>query len=272
MTTQTRNLARLIRIVQRLRAPGGCPWDRKQTHHSIRHDLIEECHEALDALNAGKMDEFRDELGDLLLQVVFHAEIARGKRKPPFDFDSIAKSIADKLVRRHPHVFGSKKLRGQTAVLRQWETIKKGEKGATSVLAEVPRSLPALMKADKVQKKVARVGFDWRDVNDVLAKIEEELGELKAAMASGNRRHFEEELGDLLFATVNLARYEGLQAEELLNRTIQKFVGRFQHVERAVHAQGRQLHECSLEELDALWESAKRRSSRGKRVVRGRSS
>ena len=255
MKTQTKNLLRLLQIVERLRAPGGCPWDRKQTHRSIRHDLIEESYEALDALESGKMTDFRDELGDLLLQVVFHAQIASEKKR--FDFDAIAKTIADKLVRRHPHVFGSKKLRGQNAVLRQWEKIKKGEKNTHTIFAEVPRALPALLKADKVQRKVARVGFDWRHVNDVVAKVEEELRELKAAMVAGSRRQFEEELGDLLFAAVNLARYEGLQAEDLLNRTIQKFIARFQQIEAAVHARGQRLEDCTLEELDALWESAK---------------
>lgn len=221
------------------------------------------------------MNDFRDELGDMLLQVAFHAQIAGEKGK--FDFDAVAGSIADKLVRRHPHVFANKKVRGHAAVLRQWETIKKREKNAHSILAEVPRSLPALLKADKVQRKVARVGFDWRHVNDVVAKVEEELRELKGAMASGSRRQFEEELGDLLFAAVNLARFEGLQAEDLLNRTIRKFITRFQAVEHAVHAQGKQMDQCSLEELDALWESAKRaalkrRKRRGKPAGRALSS
>jgi len=266
--TQTKNLIRLIEIVKRLRSPGGCPWDRKQTHRSLRHDLIEESYEVLDALESGNMNDFRDELGDLLLQVVFHAQIAAEKGK--FDFDAVAGAVADKLVRRHPHVFASKKVRGHAAVLRQWETIKKEEKQAHSILAEVPRALPALLKADKVQRKVARVGFDWRHVNDVLAKVEEELGELKKAMASGDRRHFEEELGDLLFATVNLARYQGAQAEELLNRAIHKFVARFQQVEHALHAQGRRLEDCTLEQLDALWEETKRASRSRRRQPRRR--
>jgi len=266
---------RLIDVVKRLRASGGCPWDRKQTHRSLRHDLIEECYEVLDALEKGKTSDFRDELGDLLLQIVLHAQIASETRQ--FDFDAVAKSIADKLIRRHPHIFGGRKLRGAKAVLRQWETIKKAEKNTHSILAELPRSLPALLKADKVQRKVARVGFDWRHVNDVVAKVEEELRELKGAMASGSRRQFEEELGDLLFAAVNLARFEGLQAEDLLNRTIRKFVTRFQAVEHAVHAQGKQMDQCSLEELDALWESAKhatltRRKRPGTRAARAPSS
>ncbi len=264
MASSTKNLARLLRIVAQLRGPRGCPWDREQTHQSIRHDLVEECYEALDALDSGNMDEFRDELGDLLLQVVFHAQLASERKK--FDFDAVAKGIADKLVRRHPHVFRGKKLRDSKQVLKQWETIKKGEKNAHSIFTEMPRSLPALLKADKIQRKAARVGFDWRHVNDVVAKVDEELRELKGAMASGDKKQFEEELGDLLFAAVNLARFEKLQAEELLNRTISKFVSRFQYVERAVHKRGRRLEDCSLEELDALWESAKHSQKRRHRV------
>ncbi len=288
MATQTRNIARLLRIMARLRGPGGCPWDREQTHRSIRHNLIEECYEALEALDnfvgdvhrrgAGgrrvrarglqqAADAFKDELGDLLLQIVFHAQMASESRQ--FDFDAIAKSISDKLVRRHPHVFGTKLARNSAEVLKQWEAIKKSEKSAASIvhLEDLPKHLPALLKADKVQRKVARVGFDWKNARDVVAKVEEELRELQRAMTSGNRRQFEEELGDLLFAVVNLARFEDLQAEELLNRTIAKFVKRFQQIEKAVHASGRRLEDCTLEELDGLWESTKRQP-RGRRATR----
>jgi tetrapyrrole methylase family protein/MazG family protein len=269
MSTETKNIARLLKIMARLRGPGGCPWDREQTHQSIRHNLIEECYEALDALDERKMDAFRDELGDLLLQVVFHAQMA--SEDGTFDFDDVAKSISDKLVHRHPHVFGNAQARNSAEVLQQWEAIKKSEKGATSIvhLEDLPKHLPALLKADKVQRKVARVGFDWKHVNDVVAKVEEEVRELKGALASKNRKQFEEEVGDLLFAVVNLARFEELQAEELLNRSIAKFVARFQRIEKAVHASGRRLENCSLEELDALWESAKHKErSRGRQKRR----
>ena len=264
MVTQTKNIARLLQIMARLRGPGGCPWDREQTHQSIRHNLIEECYEALDALDAGNMEAFKDELGDLLLQVVFHAQMASEDGK--FDFDGVAKSINDKLVRRHPHVFGSTKARNSAEVLQQWETIKKSEKSATSIvhLEDLPKHLPALLKADKVQRKVARVGFDWKHVKDVIAKVEEELREVKNARASKSRKQFEEEVGDLLFAVVNLARFENLQAEELLNRSTAKFVKRFQVIEKAVHASGRRLEDCTLAELDALWESAKHKLRPGK--------
>ena len=168
MATKTKNISRLVKIMARLRGPGGCPWDREQTHQSIRHNLIEECYEALDALDARKMNDFRDELGDLLLQVVFHAQMA--SEDGTFDFDAVAKSISDKLVHRHPHVFGKARARDSAEVLQQWEAIKKAEKGAKSIvhLKDLPKHLPALLKADKVQRKVARVGFDWKRVNDVV--------------------------------------------------------------------------------------------------------
>jgi tetrapyrrole methylase family protein/MazG family protein len=255
--SQTKNTARLVRIMARLRSPTGCPWDREQTHESIRHNLIEECYEAVEALDAKDMQAFRDELGDLLLQVVFHAQMA-GERKD-FDFDDVARSIADKLVHRHPHVFGKTRARNSAEVLQQWEQIKKAENNSHSILNELPRHLPALLKADKVQRKVARVGFDWKKRKDVLAKIEEELCELKRAR---QRRHVEEELGDLLFAVVNLARFEGLQAEDLLNRSVVKFTKRFRQVEHAVHKRGRKLEDCTLAELDEFWNAAKRRRRR----------
>jgi len=263
MPTPTKNITRLLRIMAQLRGPDGCPWDREQTHRTIRHNLIEETYEALDALDAGDMTGFCDELGDLLLQVVFHAQMA--SEAGEFDFDTVAKTISDKLVRRHPHVFGKKKADTSREVLKQWEVIKQDEKKSYSIFSEVPRSLPALLKADKIQRKASRVGFDWKHVNDVFAKVEEEVRELKDAMASGNRRQFEEELGDVLFAAVNLARFEKLDPEDLLNQTIHKFVKRFQHIERAVHKRGRRLEDCTLEELDALWESAKHRPKRRRR-------
>ncbi|MGA2138932.1 MAG: nucleoside triphosphate pyrophosphohydrolase [Verrucomicrobiia bacterium] len=270
MPTQTKNIARLLEIMARLRGPGGCPWDREQTHQSIRHNLIEECYEAIEALDSGKMDAFKDELGDLLLQVVFHSQMA--SEDGTFDFDAVAKSINEKLVRRHPHVFGKTKADNSAAVLQQWEAIKKSEKNAESIvhLEDLPTHLPALLKADKVQRKVARVGFDWKHVKDVVAKIEEEVRELKGALASKNRKQFEEEIGDLLFAVVNLARFENLQAEELLNRATTKFVKRFQQIEKAVHASGRRLEDCTLKELDALWESAKHKRKRRRKSFRRR--
>lgn len=260
----TLNIRRLLRIMAKLRSPQGCPWDREQTHASIAHNLIEEAHEALAALDSGDMDAFRDELGDLLLQVVFHAQMA--SERGEFNFDDVARAISDKLVHRHPHVFGRARARSSAEVLHQWEQIKKAERNADSILDELPRSLPALMKADKVQRKVARVGFDWQRVEDVMAKIEEELAELRKALRSTRRDRVADELGDLLFATVNLARFQGLQAEDVLNKAVTKFTQRFRAVERAVHQSGRQLKDCSLAELDRLWNETKRRPSASTRT------
>jgi MazG family protein len=274
MSVSTDNLARLLEIMERLRGPDGCPWDREQDHRSIRHNLIEETYEvieALDALPAGDADDpsaraarsaFCDELGDLLLQVVFHAQMSA--EAGGFNFDDVAGSIADKLVRRHPHVFGGTEAADSAAVLHQWERIKREEKGgaaagdaAGSIYAELPVHLPALVKADKVQRKAARVGFDWPDLAGVIVKLEEEIAELKQAQAAGDTEKIAEEIGDLLFTVVNLARYQQFHAEELLNRAVSKFVSRFQQVEQAVHADGRQVGDCSLEELDAFWDAVK---------------
>ena len=265
MATQPKNITRLLRIMARLRSPTGCPWDREQTHRTIRHNLIEETYEALDALDSGNQAAFRDELGDILLQVVFHSQIA--SEAGQFDFDGVAQTIAEKLLRRHPHVFGKGRAATSREVLQQWESIKKTEKKSNSIYAEVPRSLPALLKADKIQRQASRVGFDWKKVNDVVAKVEEELREVKAALASGNRRQVAEELGDLLFATVNLARFEKFDPEDLLNQAVDKFVKRFQQIERVVHKRGQRLEDCSLAELDALWEAAKRKTKRRRRAA-----
>lgn len=264
----------------RLRGPGGCPWDQEQSHQSIRHNLIEECYETVEALDEyvrvmrrrsrGKSssrkhgatpvgeqeaEAFKQELGDLLLQIVFHAQMA--SEVDAFNFDDVVTALSDKLVRRHPHIFGTAKVANSDQVLQQWDQIKKQEKNASSIVGDVPRHLPALLKADKIQRKVSRVGFDWKHTRDVVAKVEEELREMKGALASGDRKQFEEELGDLLFAAVNLARFEKLQAEDLLDRCVTKFTKRFQEVERAVHRQKRRMEDCSLEELDAFWEAAK---------------
>ncbi|NQU11966.1 nucleoside triphosphate pyrophosphohydrolase [bacterium] len=273
MAARSQNIGRLLRIVARLRGPGGCPWDREQTHASLRPHLIEECYEAIDALDAyvraarrgrtaalrrRRATAFAEELGDLLLQIVLHAQLAA--EADAFDFNQVAGELADKLVRRHPHVFGKHRLRTSAEVLRQWDAIKRREKNGRSLVTGLPRSLPALWQAEKIQRRVARVGFDWPRTADVVAKVEEELGELKRALAAGRRRAVAEELGDLLFAAVNLARFQGFHAEDLLQEAVQKFARRFQQVERAVRRDGRRLEECTLAELDALWERTKRAS------------
>src|SRR6266540_3643550 len=214
---------RLCEIVAKLRAPGGCPWDREQTHESLLPALIEEAYEVAEAARAKNDAHFREELGDLLLLVVMHAEIARESRR--FNIDSILQEISDKLVRRHPHVFGTSDARDAGAVLKQWEAIKREEKKADShYLASLPKALPALVRAQKAQAKAARVNFDWRTLRDVIGKMEEELGEAKEAIQSQQEERIEDEIGDLLFAVVNLARKCKIDAETALQSATDKFV------------------------------------------------
>ena len=245
-------LERLRNIVARLRSPDGCPWDREQTHQSLEPHLIEECYELIDAINAGEDEEIKEELGDLLLQVVLHSQMASEEGR--FDLDDVATAIADKLVARHPHVFGEARLPDSAAVLQQWEVLKRAEKQERqSALDGVPKGLPALARAQKVQTKAARVGFDWSDAEGALAKVREELGEVEAA--SGQR--LEEEIGDLLFAVVNFARKKDLDAEGLLLQATAKFVFRFKAMERLGKDRGLDLVALALPEMDRLWEEAK---------------
>ena len=247
---------RLCEIVARLRAPGGCPWDREQTNESILPQLVEEAYELVEAVRANDLDNFREELGDVLLHVVMHAEITREARQ--FGISDVLKEISDKLVRRHPHVFGESNARDTGAVLKQWEAIKREEKtGDSHYLSSLPTALPALMRAQKAQKKVARVNFDWTDLKDVIAKVEEELGESKQAIASKDRQAIEAEIGDLLFAVVNLARKCDVDSETALQRATDKFRERFNRLEDDLKAKGKQLGEADLAELDTIWEKIK---------------
>lgn len=256
---------RLRAIMHRLRAPGGCPWDAEQTHESLLPHLIEEAYEVAEAVRSGDRDAIVDELGDLLLQPVFHAEIA--SERGDFDLDTVARAIGDKLIRRHPHVFGESRVEDATDVLRQWDRIKRAEKGEDSASNEPPKpylgraneGLPALVNAAKLQKKAARVGFDWPDgdLTPVLGKIREETDEVAGALASGEAGRVAEEIGDLLFAVVNLARKQRMEPELLLHHANAKFVRRFQAVERRLRDQGLSLEAASLEQMDAAWEAEK---------------
>lgn len=256
---------RLRAIMHRLRAPGGCPWDAEQTHESLLPHLIEEAYEVAEAVRSGDSDAMVDELGDLLLQPVFHAEIA--SETGTFDLDDIATAIGDKLIRRHPHVFSDTEVDDADHVLRQWDQIKQAEKGAETSVSEKLKpyvkkandGLPALMAATKIQKRVAKVGFDWPegDLTPVLGKIREETAEVSEAVESGDSERVAEEIGDLLFAVVNLARKQKLDAELLLHHANVKFVNRFRQVEEALHKDGKTLEEATLEEMDAAWEIAK---------------
>lgn len=251
------NLERLLEVTRTLRSPDGCPWDREQTLDSIKGDLIEEAYELIDAIESGDLNEVREELGDLLQQVVFQSRIC--EEQGAFDFYDVARGIADKLVRRHPHVFAGLEVESADEVLKNWDAIKKKEKGEKprSIIEGIPRHLPALQKAHQIQRRVARVGFDWPDLNGVFEKLEEELQETREAIANDDRVAIEEELGDLLFSAVNLCRYLDCNPEELLNANIKKFSRRFQSLERQAHEIDRPLGEHSIDELEALWQNAK---------------
>src|SRR6476469_7505966 len=251
----------LCDIVARLRAPGGCPWDREQTNESLLPALIEEAYEVAEAARAKDDPHFREELGDLLLVVVMHAEIARESGR--FDVDAIIRHVSDKLVRRHPHVFGTSDARDSGAVLKQWEAIKRAEKKADShYLASLPKALPALVRAQKAQSKAARVNFDWTDVRDVVAKVEEELRETKEAIGSKDIARIEDEIGDMLFAVVNLARKCKIDAESALQRSTDKFVARFNQLEDELRRRSKRLGDVELAEMDAIWDRIKNDEAR----------
>ena len=253
----TDHFGQLCEIVAKLRAPGGCPWDREQTHESLLPALIEEAYEIAGALRAREDANFREELGDLLLLIVMHAEIAREGGR--FNIDDVLADVTKKLIRRHPHVFGKSDARDSGAVLKQWEAIKRTEKTGKHYLDGLPAALPALMRAQKVQSKVARTNFDWAEVRDVIAKVEEELGELKQAVALEDRQAIEDEIGDLLFAVVNLARKCKLDAESTLQAATDKFVARFNRLEDELQSQGKRLGDVDLAELDEIWNRIKRK-------------
>src|SRR5216117_4131426 len=257
LNTQPSPFNRLCDIVAKLRAPGGCPWDREQTHESLLPATIEEAYEVAEAARTKNDAHFREELGDLLLLVVMHAEIATETDR--FNIDDVVRDISEKLIRRHPHVFGTSDARDSGAVLKQWEAIKRDEKKTDAhYLASLPKALPALMRAQKAQSKAARVNFDWTDVCDVVAKLEEELRELKQAMASADPARTEEEIGDVLFAVVNLARKCRLDAESALQRGTDKFVTRFNRLEDELQRQGKRLCDVDLAEMDAIWDEIKK--------------
>ena len=251
--------ADLVEIVGLLRGPGGCPWDREQTHRSIRRDLLEEAYEVAEAIDQGSPEHLKEELGDLLLQVVFHAVLAREEGQ--FGLDDVADGICKKLIYRHPHVFGDVTVGSAGEVLRNWEELKKKEKHQTSqadAADAVARSLPALWRAEKVQKKAAKVGFDWPDVSGALDKVVEETDELRAAINGDGDAA--EELGDLLFAAVNVGRFLKADPEASLTAATDKFAARFRRVEESAKARGRTLEGMSLAELDELWDEAKQQT------------
>lgn len=266
-TLRAPGFAELVGLMARLRAPDGCPWDREQSHTSLKRYFIEETYEVLDAIDAyvagGDPDLFREELGDALLQVVFHAQLTA--EEGLFTIDDVCRAIVEKLVRRHPHVFSTVDVADSDEVLRNWEKIKKTEKTPDqegyrkSLLDGIPKELPALMKAMEVSKRVVKVGFEWNHFEDVLAKMEEETAELRAELAAEeiDRERVASELGDLLFTLVQVARWQKIDPEESLRQMLHRFTQRFQYIESAASAQSRSLTDMTLEEMDALWNEAK---------------
>jgi tetrapyrrole methylase family protein/MazG family protein len=249
---------RLVEIMAMLRSPAGCPWDRAQDSTSLKPYLLEEAYEVLEAIEEGAPHKLKDELGDLLFQVIFHAQLAR--ERGDFDIDDILAGTIAKMTRRHPHVFGAAAASTPKEALQNWEEIKRQEKTAdqaTSVLDGVPRQLPSLLRAQRLQDKAARVGFDWPDIAQVWAKLSEELRELHASMDRHNRAEIAEELGDVLFVLVNLARWLEINPDEALHNTSKKFIQRFQYIERELSRQGKTPQQATLAEMDALWEQAK---------------
>ncbi|BCA56328.1 Nucleoside triphosphate pyrophosphohydrolase [Nitrospira sp. KM1] len=272
---------KLIALMAALRAPEGCPWDRKQTHESLKPYLIEETYEVLDAIDHADRAKLPEELGDVLLQVLFHSQIA--SEAGHFTVDTVLDQLADKLIRRHPHVFpnGSTDPKPANAdqVLARWEDIKQAERRAAgrpeSVLDGVPKTLPALLRAYQIQARASRVGFDWTQdetgFDQVLSKIEEEIRELRMAIratgsdSDGRQRHIADEFGDVLFSLVNLARFIKVNPEDALRQSISRFIERFQYIETRASASGRSVGELSLDEMNGLWDEAKRRGSEGAR-------
>lgn len=253
-----KELDRFIEVVAKLRGPGGCPWDREQTNASILSCLLDESYEFFEAVERGNRDQMKEELGDLLLQVVLHSQIATDEGA--FTVEDVAREITEKLIRRHPHVFGDTVVSSSTEVLKNWETIKKSEKGKEhrkSLVDDVPAALPALFRAEKIQRRVARVGFDWTDMDPVLDKVEEEFNEFREALANNDQENATEELGDILFALVNVGRHKGICAEDALRLTIRKFEDRFRYIEQQFAKAGKDMSKATLAEMDVFWEESK---------------
>ncbi|MDD4564560.1 MAG: nucleoside triphosphate pyrophosphohydrolase [Eubacteriales bacterium] len=253
-------IKRLEDIISVLRSDEGCPWDKAQTHKSIRSCLLEEAYEAADAIDKEDFDNLEEELGDVLLQVIFHADLANDEQR--FDLRSIANRESDKMLRRHPHVFLNKNTESVDKAIEKWENVKRNEKVTsthTETLKNVPDALPALIRSYKIQKKASEVGFDWEDVSYAFSKVKEETSELLEVYQSGVATNIKEEVGDLLFAVVNVARFLGVNPEEALNQTSSKFIDRFSFIEESAVVQGKRLEDMSLEEMDKLWEQSKLR-------------
>lgn len=252
------NIDDLISIIELLRAPGGCPWDREQTHQSIKKNFIEETYEVIEAINKESVEGLREELGDVLMQISLHCQME--KEKGNFDFDDVCNELCEKLVVRHPHVFGDVNAENTDEALKSWDSVKQKTKGIKSQyesMVSVPRELPALMRAQKVQAKAAKVGFDWQDKDGAISKVHEEINELLNAVERNNQPDIEDEFGDLLFSCVNVSRFLNVDSEEALTKATDKFMQRFEIVEKLASEKGISMKTSSLEELDKLWDRAK---------------
>ena len=252
------HLDKLVALMARLRGPDGCPWDRKQTTDSLKPFLIEECYEVIDALDERDPDKVREELGDLLFQIIFHARIA--EENGEFTIGDVIETNVEKMTRRHPHVFGNEKLTTDKEVLANWEEIKKKEKGyeqRKSILEGVPRSMPSLIRAHRLQERAARVGFDWNKIDETLPKLDEEIAEFKEALKTERADKIEEELGDIFFMLVNISRFLDVDPEEALRKTISKFIHRFRYIEESAADVGKSLKDMTLDEMEKLWQEAK---------------
>ena len=252
------NMEDLLRLITVLRSPGGCPWDMKQTHESIKKNFIEETYEVVEAINKKDTAGLREELGDVLLQVLLHCEME--KEKETFDFNDVVNELCQKLVVRHPHVFGDKSAADSAEALDRWDEIKlktKGMKKQSESMLKVPREFPALMRAQKVQQKAAKAGFDWRSSDGAFQKLHEEINELENALSEKDKAHIDEEFGDVLFSCVNVSRFIGADSEEALTGATDKFIGRYLIVEKLAQERGIDMKNSSIEVLDSLWDEAK---------------
>ncbi|MEK7678732.1 MAG: nucleoside triphosphate pyrophosphohydrolase [Deltaproteobacteria bacterium] len=252
------DIEKLTALMERLRGPQGCAWDKEQTLESLVPFIIEEAYEVISAIDSGEADAIKEELGDLLFQIIFVAEICRGKGL--FDMSSVIDGSVDKMIRRHPHVFGDAKADTADEVLKRWAEIKTKEakaKADQGCLSGVPEVMPALLRAHKVSEKAARIGFDWQDIGQVFKKVEEEILEFKSALKKGNIKEMEEELGDILFTIVNVARFIEINPEDALRKTVGKFITRFHFIEKRLLKQGKDIGSSSLDEMERLWQASK---------------
>lgn len=247
---------KLVDIMAALRGEKGCPWDREQTRESLKPFLVEETYEVLEAIDEGNPEKIKEELGDLLFQIIFHCQVARERKE--FDINDVISKITEKMIGRHPHVFGEATYETSEEVLKQWEERKKEEgKSRESILEGIPRELPSLLRAHRIQARASRVGFDWKQVEDVVEKLDEELKEFREALERKDQKEIEDELGDVFFVLVNISRFVGVNPEDALRKTISKFISRFRYIEMKSAEAGKSLSGMSLEEMDALWDEAK---------------